>query len=179
VALTLLLAFVAGACGRGSSKPPIEGADDLPGGITVSSPEFKAGEPIPERFSCEGENLPPELRWTGVPAGVQQLAVVLEDVDAPSGTFVHWLVVGLPATATSVGLTDLPVEAKQLETSSGSPGWVGPCPPDGGGTHRYVFQVYALAGPVDIPAGTPPVDAARRVRTASTASGTYTGTFKR
>lgn len=173
------LALVTSGCGRGSGTPPIEGAGDLPGGITVTSPAFKAGQAIPERFSCEGENIPPELRWTGVPPTAKQLAVVLEDPDAPSGTFVHWLVRGLPPGTASVGEADLPDGAEELETSSGSAGYVGPCPPDGDGTHRYVFQVYALPGPVDLPAGTAPVDAARRIRDAAVASGYYIGTFKR
>lgn len=173
------LVLAAPGCGRGSGGPPIEGAADLPGGITVTSPIFKAGKPIPERFSCEGENIPPELRWTGVPPTAKQLAVVLEDPDAPGGTFVHWLVRGLPPGTASVGRGELPGGAEELETSSGSAGYVGPCPPDGDGTHRYVFQVYALPGPVDLPAGTTPHEAARRIRDAAVASGYYTGTFTR
>lgn len=93
-AMATLMALT--GCGGGDATDAIlaEG-ERLPGGITVTSTAFGPGEPIPERFSCEGENVPPPLQWDGLPPGTAEVALVIEDPDAPDGTFVHWLVLGV------------------------------------------------------------------------------------
>ncbi len=103
-------------------------------------------------FGCTGGNLSPELSWSGAPAGTKSFALTLFDPDAPTGSgWWHWVVFDLPAgvheLATGAGAADgsgLPAGAVQGITDFGVPGYGGPCPPTGGGAHRYVLTVYAL-----------------------------------
>jgi Raf kinase inhibitor-like YbhB/YbcL family protein len=137
--------------------------------ITVTSPAFEAGGAIPDTFTCRGAGDVPPLAWTGVPAGADSLALVVHDPDAPRGPFLHWVVVGIPASAT--GMAELPAGAAEGLNSAGRHGWYPPCPPHG--THRYVFTVYALGARVD-PGSSEPLLA--QIEHRATASGALTGT---
>jgi hypothetical protein len=116
--------------------------------FTLTSPSFVEGDTIPDRFACTGANLSPELRWSSVPKGTQSFALILDDPDAPGGSWVHWVVYGIP-----VGVAGLPQGAPREPTlgnntlhganSWGTLEYGGPCPPQGS-THRYVFTLYAL-----------------------------------
>jgi Raf kinase inhibitor-like YbhB/YbcL family protein len=109
--------------------------------IVVTSDAFANGQPVPRRYTCDGENVSPPLAWHGVPADAASVAVLVDDPDAQPGTFVHWVVVNVPPTTTS-----LPTAAKgldELTNSAGHTGWSGPCPPPGK-LHHYRFNVYAL-----------------------------------
>lgn len=116
--------------------------DAEPADIRLTSPDLREGRPLPERFTCTGDNEVPTLNWTGAPAGTRGWAVVVEDPDAPSGTFTHWVVTGLGAAARSAG-GELPAGAVEGQTSSGQPAYVGPCPPNGE-KHRFRYRVHAL-----------------------------------
>ena len=106
--------------------------DDSPtSGLVVSSAAFPEGAPVPVRHTCDGEDLSPPLRWTGVPVGTRSFALVCDDPDAPRGTWVHWL------------LWNLPSGARQGINDGGDIGYAGPCPPPGG-PHRYFFRLHAL-----------------------------------
>ena len=113
--------------------------------LSLVSPAFEAGAPIPERFTCDGGDLSPELAWTEPPEGTRSLALIVDDPDAPLGTWVHWVIWDLDAER-----QDLPegVAAKSDLGSDGlnswkRPGYGGPCPPKGS-SHRYFFRLYAL-----------------------------------
>ncbi len=110
--------------------------------MEVSSSGFRNGEPIPAKFTCEGADASPELRITGAPAGTKSIAVIMDDPDAPMGTWVHWVVWGIPP-----GIGTIPEAAGKIGTdgtgSSRRTGYHGPCPPPGR-PHRYFFKVYAL-----------------------------------
>lgn len=173
-----------GAGGPACSEPPrrpglLAPGEEMPRGITVTSEAFRPGGPIPERFSCEGENVPPPLAWEGVPDGARELAVVIEDPDAPDGIFVHWLVVGIDASAGGLGEGGLPPGAEVLPGSSDNPTYIGPCPPDGDGPHRYAFEVYALARRPALDPSSGPVEKVRALRAAALAGGSVVGTFAR
>ncbi len=157
----------------------LQSGERQPKGMKVTSPAFGPERPVPERYSCEGENLPPPLRWEGTPPGTAELAVVIEDPDAPSGTFVHWIAVGIDAAITTIEPEALPPGARVLAGSSDNPTYVGPCPPDGSGTHHYFFEVYALPRRLDLPSGAPPLDQVRTIRKEASAGGWLVGTFKR
>ncbi|HLE13710.1 MAG TPA: YbhB/YbcL family Raf kinase inhibitor-like protein, partial [Anaerolineales bacterium] len=107
--------------------------------IHVTSTAFNEGENIPKEYSCDGENLSPPLAWSDVPQGTQSLVLIVDDPDAPSGTFVHWVVYDLPAD-----LASLPEGASGIgrEGVNGfrKSGFGGPCPPRGS-THRYFFKL--------------------------------------
>jgi Raf kinase inhibitor-like YbhB/YbcL family protein len=118
-------------------------------GFTLSSPSFQAQGNIPADNTCEGRDLSPALNWSGVPAGTQSLALIVDDPDAPDPahpqrTFVHWVLYNLPATATGLpeGAQSLPPGTRMGTNDFRKAGWRGPCPPVG--KHRYVFKLYAL-----------------------------------
>ena len=112
--------------------------------LAITSPAFGFGEPIPTRHTGEGEDVSPELRWTGVPEGTRQLAVICHDPDAPlPHGFTHWVVYGIPPSATGIpegGGGEFP----EGRTDFGQTGYGGPAPPPGHGTHHYYFFIYAL-----------------------------------
>jgi Raf kinase inhibitor-like YbhB/YbcL family protein len=116
------------------------------------------------------------VRWSGVPSKAVEVAVLVDDPDAPSGTFVHWTVWGIPPSARELGAS-LPAGAREGKNSAGGNGWTGPCPPSG--THRYVFNVYALSKHVTLAAGSPPDKVEPAVRAAAIASGSLTARYGR
>lgn len=115
--------------------------------LEITSPAFVNAGSIPADFSCDGRDISPALTWTEPPAGTQSFALIMDDPDAPMGTWVHWVLYNIPAstrdlkeaTPTDAQLSDGSLQGK---TSAGSTGYHGPCPPSG--THRYFFKLYAL-----------------------------------
>lgn len=116
--------------------------------FTLTSSAFREGEAIPRQFTCDGEGDTPPLAWSDAPDGTRGFALIVDDPDAPHGTFTHWLLYDIPATTTE--LRDQSV-GKALRNDFGRSGYGGPCPPVGGGPHRYFFTLHA----VDVPALTP------------------------
>jgi len=129
------------------SVPPAK--PNPPKKLTVKSDAFADGKPIPTQYTCKGDGDPPPISWSGSIPGAKNLAVVVNDTDAPNGGFVHWIVVDLPGNATSLDVDDLPDRAQEAVNSDGGTGWTPPCPPSG--THHYHFTVYALDGPTGLP----------------------------
>jgi Raf kinase inhibitor-like YbhB/YbcL family protein len=172
--LALCLAGLA-ACTSGG-QPRAERA--LPERITVSSPAFAAGGAIPQRFTCMGENVSPPLAWSGVPAGTVEVAVVVDDPDAPRGTYVHWVAVGIDPAHTELAEGALPPGARQGRNSAGKAAYSGPCPP-GGPPHHYRFTAYALKRKAEVGSDTSPEAAIAAIESAATARGRLVGTFGR
>jgi Raf kinase inhibitor-like YbhB/YbcL family protein len=115
--------------------------------LTISSSAFTHGASIPSIYSCKGKNISPPLVWGDPPTGTQSFELIMDDPDAPAGTWVHWIIFNIPASAR--GLSEaVPTDAaladgsQQGRTSARSSGYHGPCPPSG--THRYFFKLYAL-----------------------------------
>jgi Raf kinase inhibitor-like YbhB/YbcL family protein len=121
--------------------------------ITLRSPAFADGDDIPRVYTCDGDDVSPPLGWSGVPPDAAQLAVVVEDPDAPGGTFVHWVLWGLDDGLPEVGQGQVPAGARQGRNDFGRVGWGGPCPPRGSDPHRYVFTLLALSNPLAVEAG--------------------------
>lgn len=122
----------------------------------LTSSAFSNGSPIPRKFTCDGEDVSPELTWTDPPPGTKSLALICDDPDAPVGNWVHWVIFNLPPETR--GLPEHVPPSKQLSGGAlqGSNdfrkiGYGGPCPP--GGTHRYYFKLYALDIILNLPAG--------------------------
>ena len=144
--------------------------------ITVSSTAFTDGASIPRRYTCDGENVSPPLRLAGVPSSARELALLVEDPDAPGGTFVHWVAWGFDPSSPT-----LPQGATPPGTGTngfGRRGYGGPCPPRGA-PHRYVFTVYALAKRLDLPAGASADQLRRAVADAVIAEGRLIGRYGR
>jgi Raf kinase inhibitor-like YbhB/YbcL family protein len=115
--------------------------------MKLSSPAFSDGALIPAQYTCTGDDLSPPLAWSEIPAGAESLALIVDDPDAPVGTWVHWVAFNLPVTAGGLpeGIKDaklLPGGGTQGTNSWRRIGYGGPCPPSG--THRYFFKLYAL-----------------------------------
>jgi Raf kinase inhibitor-like YbhB/YbcL family protein len=119
--------------------------------MEVISPVFRDGGTIPPQYSCRGQNVNPPLAIFNPPAKTQSLTIVMHDPDAPSGDFLHWLVWDIPPSTESIAVNSVPVGAVQGLNDAGKSGYMGPCPPSG--SHRYVFDFYALDTTLDLPAG--------------------------
>jgi Raf kinase inhibitor-like YbhB/YbcL family protein len=144
--------------------------------ITVKSDAFADGKPIPERYTCKGDGDPPPLTWSGTVSGAKNLALVVNDPDAPNGGYVHWIVVDLPANATKLDIDNLPDGAQEAVNSDGGTGWTPPCPDSG--THHYHFTVYALDGPTGLPDSAPTADALAAIKGHYVGFGELVGTVK-
>jgi Raf kinase inhibitor-like YbhB/YbcL family protein len=125
-----------------SSAPSQTSAPASSATLVVTSDAFTEGGNIPKKFSCDGDNVSPKLKWSGAPAGTKSFALIVDDPDAPvSGGFVHWVLFDVPTSQ-----TELPEGAKNIgkpgNNGTGRSGYTGPCPPSG--THRYFFKLYAL-----------------------------------
>jgi Raf kinase inhibitor-like YbhB/YbcL family protein len=112
---------------------------------------FAHNENIPSEYTCDGKDLAPVLIISDVPSNTQELVLIVDDPDAPMGTFVHWLLYNLPANTIKIDNKKLPAVAKQGFSDFGRIGWGGPCPPSG--THRYFFKLYAIDKKLDLPIG--------------------------
>jgi Raf kinase inhibitor-like YbhB/YbcL family protein len=108
--------------------------------IAVKSPAFQSNSSIPKKYSCDGEGTNPALTIEGVPKETKSLALVVDDPDAPGGTFDHWVVWNIPPSISKIGERSVP--GTEGLNGMRKPGYTGPCPPSG--THRYFFKVYAL-----------------------------------
>lgn len=110
--------------------------------LHVTSTAFSEGQAIPEKYSCEGQDISPVIKWSGAPANTKSLALIVDDPDAPSGTFTHWVLYDLPATTTELS-EGSSGGGKEGVNGFRKTGYGGPCPPPDG-AHRYFFHVYAL-----------------------------------
>jgi len=116
----------------------------------IKSSAFKNGERIPKKYTCEGEDVSPPVEWSGAPEGTKSFVLIVDDPDAPIGTFNHWVIYDIPASKNSLpeGVQKKPeIEGgiKQGRNDFGKVGWGGPCPPPGHGTHRYFFKIKAIS----------------------------------
>jgi len=143
--LLFLLISCTAACGAVETRPTT-----LPS-IELSSPAFQTGQAIPPRYTCDGEDSSPPLQWGDPPEGTRSFALIMDDPDAPAGTWVHWVVYNLPvevrelpegASRARAREFSLPQGAIQGKTSFNRADYGGPCPPSG--EHRYFFRLYAL-----------------------------------
>ena len=160
--LFLLLTIVLlSACAPSAPSEPAQTIDDPLGmkeaaSLQLTSTAFTHESPIPERYTCKGENVSPALSWGEPPAGTQSFALIMDDPDAPGGTWVHWVLFNIPASARSLpeafpSDAALPDGSMSGDSSFSGPGYGGPCPPSG--THRYFFKLYALDEMLGISAG--------------------------
>ncbi len=125
-------------------------AGTTPTGFRVRSPAFAPGGMIPTGFTCDAEDVPPPLRWSGVPAGTVELALIVEDLDTGRRPFVHWVAWGIDPGAGGLPEGVVPAEVREGRNSTGRDGYVGPCPPAGSAAHRYRFTLEALRRPVGL-----------------------------
>ena len=142
---------------------------------------FGNGELIPRRHTCEGEDLSPMVEWSGEPEGIQSFALIVDDPDAPTGTWNHWLVWDVPAHVHSIAEDFQPGGVGASGRNDfGRLGYGGPCPPKGHGVHRYNFTVYAVDRPVlGLPAGAKRKELDRALAGRVLAQAQYMGRYER
>jgi len=132
------------------------GAD--PGDLTLISPAFANGDPIPQRFTCDGEDISPPLAWMNVPTSTKALVLICSDPDAPGGNWDHWILYNIPPDVVSLPAGQMAVDSVLFgKALRGMNSWHrtsygGPCPPPGK-PHRYEFLLYALYAPLQLDTG--------------------------
>lgn len=150
--------------------------------MELKSSAFEAGGAIPAKYTCEGPDVSPPLSWSDVPTGTKILALIMDDPDAPMGTWVHWVAWNIPATARSLD-EDIPKRdtlangMKQGTTDFRRIGYGGPCPPSG--THRYFFKLYALDTTLNLPNSTTKKDLERAMQGHILKQAELMGTYRR
>jgi Raf kinase inhibitor-like YbhB/YbcL family protein len=141
--MTVLLALLIAAAG--CEKP----APEKGSAFRLTSPAFEPGTTIPKKHTGEAEDVSPELKWNSPPEGTRSLALICDDPDAPRDEpWVHWVIFNIDPKLD--GLPEGYAGAIQGKTDFGRPGYGGPMPPPGSGTHRYVFKLYALKARLDL-----------------------------
>ena len=170
-ALVILLASVlipATVMGKGGRKM---------GDLKITSPAFTDKGAIPARFTCVGQDLNPALAFDAVPVGTQSLALIVDDPDAPVGTWVHWVVWNIPPQTREIKENSIPTGAVQGLNDWKRNRYGGPCPPSG--THRYYFKLYALDQPVDAEPGLTKTELIRKISGHVLGEGRLMGTYER
>ncbi len=155
-------------CAREILIPSIGQANGAAMSFQISTPAFSGGEMIPKKFTCDGPDVSPQLRWKGAPTGTHSFALIMDDPDAPVGTWVHWVLYNLPANT-----KELPEGVEKQEQLDGGAlqghndfrkiGYGGPCPP-AGKPHRYYFKLYAVDTKINLSAGATKPDLERAMK---------------
>jgi Raf kinase inhibitor-like YbhB/YbcL family protein len=169
----MVAAIMVAGCGGGGGGGAIVPAPSATTSVRVSSTAFADGQEIPERFTCRGAGQSPPLSWS-TQARAEAQALVVDDPDAPSGTFVHWVVFDLPGSSTALPPGGQPpAGARQAQNSAGGTGWTPPCPPSG--THHYRFTVYLLRARAGLADGVATGDALAAIDRLATGRGQLVG----
>ena len=169
-----LLGVVLSTAGCGSDQGS-EVASDAAETISVTSPALTGGGTVPTRFTRDGAEVSPPLQWSGPSA--EEWALVVDDPDAPGGTFTHWVVLDIPAGTTSVPIGEVPQGGLEVANSSGGTSYFGPCPPKG--EHHYRFTVYALDAPTGLSEDASLDDTLAAIGDHATSRGTLTAVYAR
>jgi Raf kinase inhibitor-like YbhB/YbcL family protein len=145
--------------------------------VTISSPAFSHGEAIPARYTCDGADTSPPMIIGKIPPAAQSLALIMDDPDAPAGTWVHWVAWNIPTQTREIPENGLPLGADQGKNDWKRSSYGGPCPPSG--THRYYFRLYALDASLQLTPSTTKVDLERAMQGHILAKGELMGTYRR
>ena len=178
LAALCLVSILLASCGAGK-QPPEEGKMAL----SVTSKVFREGERIPDKYTCQGQDISPPLAWSEPPRGTECFTLIMDDPDAPGGVFTHWVIFNIPSN--SRGLPEAIPTQNQLSSGTlqgkndfGTIGYRGPCPP-AGSAHRYRFSLYALDKPLDLKPGAFKEQVLDAMNRHILAQGQLTGTYRR
>ena len=177
--LPLMVCIAMASCGaKDESNGEAAMHDATLAKLKLTSNAFDNGQRIPRQFTCDGGDLRPSLSWNEPPAGTKSFALVIDDPDAPSGTFRHWGVFDLPASARSIGGSER--VGTEVVNDFGTPGYGGPCPPKGHGPHHYHFKLFALeTGRLGLPASAKVADVESAAKQHAIAEGELIGIYER
>jgi len=155
----LLVVWVGAACGAGPRENRTGGTNGRAAevgevamsGFSITSPAFDSGAWVPALFTADGADVSPELQIHNAPEGTVSFALIMDDPDAPMGTWVHWVVWNIPAGTKIIPEDGVPSGSVEGKNSWGRTGYGGPSPPKGTGVHRYFFKIYALKTSLKLP----------------------------
>ena len=166
---------------RGLPAQPAKGATAM--SFTLETTAFEPGGSIPKKYTCDGADVSPALRWSDPPAGTESLALIADDPDAPVGTWVHWVLFNLPSAT-----RELPEGVPRVKELGGGGlqgtndfrkvGYGGPCPPPGN-PHRYYFKLYALKSKLNLAAGATKKDVEQAMKGLALAEADLMGRYGR
>jgi Raf kinase inhibitor-like YbhB/YbcL family protein len=145
--------------------------------MKLTSTAFEQSRPIPAEYTCDGANHQPPLTFSEVPKEAESLTLLVEDPDAPTKVFTHWLVYDIPPTTQRIPEREVPLMGTDGVNDFGTRGYRGPCPPSG--THRYVFKLFALDTRVGLPEGSIKEDVLAKMQGHILATAELTGTYTR
>jgi Raf kinase inhibitor-like YbhB/YbcL family protein len=143
--------------------------------LSVKSQAFETNKPIPRKYTCDGQDINPPLTIGGIPKEAKTLVLIVDDPDAPSGTFDHWIVWNIPPSTSKIGENSVP--GAEGMNSARQMGYMGPCPPSG--THRYFFEVYALDTELSLGIGSKKKDVEKAMQNHILAKGELIGLYSR
>lgn len=122
--------------------------------LSLTSPSIREGARISPRYTCEGEDRSPELRWAHAPEETRSFALIMDDPDAPGRTFTHWVLFDIPTSVDGLSEGEAASIGRAGKNDFQGDGYGGPCPPPNDGEHRYYFRLFALdVETLDVPAG--------------------------
>lgn len=181
--LAVVALLVPAGCPGAKDSPPVQILTEDLMFVEITSTAFQEGGEIPRDYTADGKDASPSLEWNSVPAGTKSVAIICDDPDAPMGTWVHWVIWGLPPGTTSLdeGVPPektLPGGARQGTNDFRKIGYGGPAPPPGA-AHRYFFKLYALDSELALEAGATKADLTGAMKGHILAKGQLTGTYKR
>lgn len=145
--------------------------------MKLDSSSFENNQNIPKTYSCDGNNINPPLEISDVPQNAKSLALIMDDPDAPGGTFTHWLMWNITSDTKEILEGDWPEGAEQGLNDRGELGYTGPCPPKG--THHYHFKLYALSKKLDIPPNSKKQELEREIENSLIEKSELVGTYSR
>jgi Raf kinase inhibitor-like YbhB/YbcL family protein len=185
--LLCVLGVLAIGCSRpgvGTVAPAIENQTSAPAQVGVSimalqitSPAFQNNSSIPAKYTCQGQDISPPLRLAGVPQNAKSLVLLMDDPDAPMGTWDHWILFNIPPETTAIAENSVPAGAVVGRNSWPKNSYGGPCPPSG--THRYFFKLYALDSTLDLTSNVTKRDVERAMDGRVIAQAQLVGTYKK
>ena len=180
--ILLVLPIILTGCKEEKSQDCTQRQGDEKMTLTVTSPAFAERSMIPSKYTCDGRNISPPLKWDNVPSGTKTFALISDDPDAPVGVWVHWVMWNIPADTKELAENlptekNLPNGSQQGITDFQRHGYGGPCPPSG--THRYYFKVYALDTELDLPNTSTKKDLLKAIHGHILAQGQLMGKYKK
>lgn len=186
-----LVTIVMAGCERREHAPQPSAPAANARKLEITSPAFSDGQPIPAKYTCQGEDVAPPLKWSQAPDSTRSFALICEDPDAPGGTWVHWVLYNLPPTANQLdfsAITRMEGEGLKSPDASRNPasgrndfgriGYGGPCPP-AGPAHHYHFKAYALDTELALKPGATKQELEQAMRGHVLAEGVVIGTYAR
>jgi hypothetical protein len=177
-----ILAIMISGCDRQKGPGEVSEERSREMAIIVSSSAFQEGGVIPAKYTCDGNDVSPPLKWAPVPEGTKSIALISDDPDAPMGTWVHWVMWNIPAGVSELAeyvppKPELPDGSRQGISNFRRCGYGGPCPPSG--VHRYYFKIYALDTMLDLPSSARKADLLKAMKGHILAEGQLMGKYSR